>query len=52
MYLQAKGPRETTKKQFILTLRGPDFTQPFCEGHFPDFKINQVKARTIDRRRD
>jgi len=37
------------KKSFLLTYRGPDFTQPFCERHFPGLEINHVKARTVDR---
>jgi hypothetical protein len=37
------------KKSFLLTYRGPDFTQPFCERHFPGLEINRVNARTVDR---
>ena len=42
-------PQEIKKRQFILTLRGPDFTEQFCERHFPNLLIIEVKARTVDR---
>jgi len=48
MCLQAIDQRETTKTQFILTVRGPDFTEQFCKRHFPDLQITRVKARTVD----
>ena len=41
-------PQEIKKRQFILTLRGPDFTEQFCDRHFPDLRITKVKARTVD----
>ena len=47
--LQAAVQQTQVKKSFILTYRGPDFTQQLCEQHFPNFEINHVKARTVDR---
>ena len=46
--MQARVRQTTLKKQFILTVRGPDFTHEFCELNFPDFDIDWVKARTVD----
>ena len=47
--MQATDQRGSTKKSFLITYRGPDFTKPFCERHFPDLEINRVNARTVDR---
>ena len=34
---------------FILTVRGPDFTQAFCSQNFSSLEIDKVKGRVVDR---
>ena len=46
--MQENLQRDQLKTQFLLTVRGPDFTEQFCEKHFPDLQITRVKARTVD----
>ena len=48
MVLQTKVPQGLLKQNFILMMRGPDFTPGFCNKHFKYMGIMEVKARRVD----
>ena len=49
VYLQTNPPQGLKRQNFILTMRGPDFTEAFCDEHFGNMGITEVEARRIDR---